>query len=126
MESVEHHSSYRSVLPTYRSALPTQYMIDAAIVSPIDVRWKSAVCCGLSSGLPVGCGVCAIEKCSAPCDFLCASWGLKSDEPGRLLFEHAAGKPLFASAPSGASAGSLVDPLAAPVRCYPRASGVVF
>jgi hypothetical protein len=47
MEGVAHHSSYRSVLPT-------EYMIDAAPVSSINVRWKSAVYRGLRKGLPVG------------------------------------------------------------------------
>jgi hypothetical protein len=83
MEGIAHHSSYRS-------GLPTEYMIDAATVSPINARWKSAVYCGLRKGLPVGRGVNAIKKCPASHDFLDASCGLKSDQRGRLLVEHAA------------------------------------
>jgi hypothetical protein len=65
-------------------------MIDAATVSPISVRWKSAVYCGLRKGLPVGRGVSAIKKGTASDDFLDASCGLKSDQRGRLLVERAA------------------------------------
>jgi hypothetical protein len=67
--------------------MPTVYMIDAATVSLINVRWKSAVYRGLPKGLPVGEGVDATKKCTALHDFLDASCGLKSDQRGRLLVE---------------------------------------
>src|SRR5262245_51765234 len=64
-------------------------MIDAATVSPINIRRKCAVYRGLSNRPYVGAESQCDQKCTGLHDFLDGSCGLKSDQRGRLLVEDA-------------------------------------